>query len=463
MRRIVGGLALAAGMAIAAPEARAVDAAEAANRSDAERRLGEVLAELEAQRIEIEALKSRLSGTHREGGIEDAVKRYLESEEGQKALGRSKEDFRVFWKDGLNLQSADKAHSMKINARVMYDMIFTDADNDVEAVAGVFVRTNRFRRARLEFGGTLYNNIIYAMEVEFGATPHTFRDTYIGLKDVPGVGHVAAGLKKEPLSLEEMTSSKYITFMERSILNQAFIRAHRPGLHTWNSALEGRMGWAASITGDDDGRGTGTVGNNFGARVWGAPVYENKGETVVHVGLGFERRDPETWSDRIRSRPGISVGGRPVDTGAFSVAESDLWNLEAAAVLGPFSLQGEAMQYRSNAKTAGAPDADLAGWYLMGSWFITGESRPWKDGSFGRVKPKSNYGSGGAGAWEVAVRYANLDLQDGAITGGGMHTLDFGVNWYLNPNTRIMINYTMARVESLGHANTLAIRFQVDF
>ncbi len=42
------------------------------------------------------------------------------------------------------------------------------------------------------------------------------------------------------------------------------------------------------------------------------------------------------------------------------------------------------------------------------------------------------------GAWEFALRYAHIDLNDGAFIGGDETVLTTALNWYLNTNVRMM-------------------------
>ena len=66
------------------------------------------------------------------------------------------------------------------------------------------------------------------------------------------------------------------------------------------------------------------------------------------------------------------------------------------------------------------------------------------------------------GGWELAVRYDALDLEDGTVNGGEQGTLVIGVNWHLNPNTRVMFNYFYVEVDG-GNYQGRNINNNVDF
>jgi len=64
------------------------------------------------------------------------------------------------------------------------------------------------------------------------------------------------------------------------------------------------------------------------------------------------------------------------------------------------------------------------------------------------------------------LRYSWLDLNDGLVRGGQMKDWTLAINWYLNANTRIMMNYILAEPENdlySGEVEILQTRFQVDF
>ena len=139
-----------------------------------------------------------------------------------------------------------------------------------------------------------------------------------------------------------------------------------------------------------------------------------------------------------------------------------LINAELAYMFNNISLQGE---YLSSSIDA-ANKESLSAYYAQVSYFITGERRRMKGSysGFGRLKPKRNFGTnGGFGAWEVAVRYSSIDLDGDDLNGGVLNDITVGLNWYLNPSTRFMLNYVLADAVDQGKANIIQLRGQIDF
>ncbi len=111
----------------------------------------------------------------------------------------------------------------KWRGRLYVDMINYDDDNETVD----FFDTDRddsfgFGTARLGVQGDIYENISYVFELGFEGTQTKFKDVYAQMNDMPGVGSFRAGHFKEPIGLEELTSSRFITFMERSYATRAF-------------------------------------------------------------------------------------------------------------------------------------------------------------------------------------------------------------------------------------------------
>jgi phosphate-selective porin OprO/OprP len=163
------------------------------------------------------------------------------------------------------------------------------------------------------------------------------------------------------------------------------------------------------------------------------------------------------FRQRPESRPD---GSRLVDTGAIPADSALTYGLEAAWAGGPFSVQGEYMA--TSVDVIGGPDADFDGYYVFGSWFVTGESRRYSKGAFSGPK----IADANKGAWEVALRYSNVNLNDGLVLGGEMDNITLGVNWYARSGVRFMFNYIAVTSEVAGVDNDpsiLQFRTQVSF
>ena len=59
-------------------------------------------------------------------------------------------------------------------------------------------------------------------------------------------------------------------------------------------------------------------------------------------------------------------------------------------------------------------DPSYYGWYVEGSWFLTGERRTYEEGQIVRPKVKNPVNDGGHGAWQLAARYDVINLDDDA-------------------------------------------------
>ena len=204
-------------------------------------------------------------------------------------------------------------------------------------------------------------------------------------------------------------------------------------------------------------------------RLTAAPI--NEAGKLIHIGAsGYWRRpsigralatDPATPQLRFRARPEISVDGqRLVDTGNLPFARSfATGGAEFAAVLGPISMQSEYVSSRVK-QDLGRRTLKFDGSYVSVSYALTGESRIYdgRNGTFGRFKPAQDFDlqKGNWGAWEMAARLSTIDLNSGTndITNGGVRggretNVTLGLNWYLSPFTRLMMNYIHADVSNL--------------
>ena len=392
--------------------------------------------------------------------------------------------FYVYWDSGLRIRSEDNNFKLKIGGRIMNDWGWFDEESEVNNTIGDQVDGTEFRRARLYMAGTIYGNINFKAQYDFasGGRPD-FKDVWLELAHIPYVGHFRVGHFKEPFSLENLTSSKYITFMERS-LNNVFAPSRNTGFMLHNYFLNKRMTYAAGVFrnsdefGDSEGDESTEGGYSYTARVTGLPVYKDDGRKLIHAGFSFSAQNAFENNIRYRQKPEMHMADRFVDTGNFADAGNEaewitLFNPEFAVVYGPFSFQTEYTFANIDLKDdTASSDPSYTSWYAYGSYFLTGEHRKYKNktGAFNRIKPIHNFDwHGGWGAIELKARYSEIDLNDEEVNGGRLADITLGVNWYLNPNTRVMFDYVHADVDRRdlgledGEADLFATRFQIDF
>ncbi len=359
----------------------------------------------------------------------------------------------------LKVKSTDGDFSVQVGGRIMADYAIMDEDD-----LGGTGSASEFRRARLFVKGTLFSDWVYKSQLDFANNKTTIKDMYLqynGWKPAK----FTLGNHKMPFGLDELTSSKYSTFIERSAASNAFAISRQNGLSVGTHGSNWSLTGAAHMT-DINGTNSGQDEDfGYGVRVTFAPLAEKT--RAIHLGTAFHHQELETaggGSKQIKLRPEVHTAGKIFKSVIGTFEDYDTYGLEAAAIFGAFSAQAEYV-HRSYNAVSGQADQNLNAWYAYASYFLTGESHTYKaaSGVFSRVTPKNIVGKGGMGAWEVALRYSDIDLEDSnAGSTGDIFTA--GLNWYATPNIRFMANYTSADVDGESDDfDAFHFRGQVDF
>lgn len=382
-------------------------------------------------------------------------------------------------------QAEETRPSGGFTAQLQADAMYFAQDAANQAAVGDLQDGAVIRRARIGWAGE-YMLTEYRIEFDFAlAGRPTFLDVWAGLKDVPYLGRVKVGHFFEPFSLERYTPNRFLTFLERSPIDQAFAPARNLGLIAANHNEQETVTWAlglfrtnSDVFGDD-------LGDNGEKSVTGRitwlPWYDEpaEGRYLVHLGAGYSFRDADGDTVRFRAQPEIrSQNTNPataffVDTLPIPAHFFQLFGVEAAVVNGPFSVQGEYMYVPVD--RIGGRDVAFYGAYLYASYFVTGEHRPYQRGTgvFGRVVPfeefflvRTSRGvRAGLGAWEVAARASHIELNDQDVAGGRFTSLTLGVNWYLNPHLRVTSNYVHTFLDRVpaGKSDADMVGFRAGF
>ncbi len=444
----------------------------------AEEGSAERAARLEQRLLELEAQVERLTAGTQAGASTELSARIAELE---RAVSAGDTGLTSYWKGGLLADSADGDFKLQIGGRIMLDYWNGDFDNAIERLLGSqedppapaekVESGTEFRRARLYMAGKIYGNVGFKAQFDFTDGDVGFEDVYMTL-DQPCLGLITVGNQKEPIGLNNNTSSKYITFMERSTV-AALAPGHNIGISVRDS-IDGNWGWAVGAFRESDGFGD-DVGNtsqgewNFSGRLAGV-VWEDTsiGENhLVHFGVSGALRNPANETVTLRTR-----GGQHLTSNRLSAVkltdmsdEGRLYGLETGYVNGSLHFEAEWAHAAFDADGASG-DAEVAAWAVTLGYFLTGESRPYsrKSNSWGRVEPRKNYGDAdGPGAVEVAMRFDTWSPTGAAGSAPDIDQWTFGVNWYLNPHTRVMLNLLKGQVDDLGDYDMLGMRFQLEF
>ena len=355
-------------------------------------------------------------------------------------------------KGGIKITSADKEFEASLGGRIHFDAYAFDRDN-VDTTG-----TTEFRRARLTLAGKAFG-WEYKMEQDFAAGDNHegIRDMFIAKKALGGkftIGHF-----KPYRSMEELTSSNEITMMERPFASASGLysgRQFRQGI----GYLRGGDNYSFGVTAFNlrDAVGPRNEGVGAAARLTYAPI--NTENSTLHFGISASTEDANKGSADLSAK--VSYAGRrgPSQTIATTTGASGdsvgTIGLEAAGAFGPLFFQSE--YARATFGQALGGDQDVETFYAMGSWMLTGEHKPYKAGNgvFGSAK------SGEDGAWEVTARYDTIENKDIAKLEASATTI--GLNYYFNPNVRLMFNYTRGDNKFTGDkTGQYAIRTQLSF
>lgn len=363
----------------------------------------------------------------------------------------------------------------------------------------------------------------------------------------------------EPFSLEKSTSSNFTEFVERSMPVDALAPFRHvgaaAGVHGDNWTAKAGV-FSTSLQQDPALTPAPSVPIPFGVpltagwiptgggnyvdltgRMTYAPIMDEN--RLLHFGgsIRYHRPNDAIAATEVRvAAPGNNIRGESNILGESLIGTPDLscglirgaagkcikdvtaYGAEFAAAYGPFSVQAEyigshynrdpaalARANRLGAFAPGGSSLDFNGYYVYGTWYLTGESRAaaytvsdLNGAGFGQIHIKNPVSAGGFGALELAARYSVIDLNNGpfqgslygnlialapnafaraafansGVIGGREANVTLGLNWYPEPGVRFMANWT--RVMSLSapwnrpfvngaHPNFFVLRAQVDW
>jgi len=356
---------------------------------------------------------------------------------------------------GIKIKQGDA--SLQIGGRFMLDYDSFDGVHNASN-NGNSGSDSEIRRGRIFIKSAFNKNWETKLQINVDdkGNKDRFEDAYLKYKGL-SIGTVTIGKHKEGFGLEELTSSKYISTVERSMMTNAFAPGRSYGVSVTGHKDKFNYSVGLFKLGQDQND---DQTYSFTARLAYAPIMEKN--NLLHFGIAASTRDYSGNSYQISERAEVHLANdKPAQSIASDADKVSLLGLESAWVNGPLSLQVEYQQASVSAVT-GSTDADYSGYYIMGSYFFTGESRPYKKGAFSKIKPQSS-----DGAWELVLRKSNLDLVDN-LSGTQTDNTTVGLNYYANASVRFMFNYITTDVEGPNYTgekdgNAISLRAQYIF
>jgi phosphate-selective porin OprO/OprP len=400
--------------------------------------------------------------------------------------------------------------------RIYFDGVVFDDDDETAD----FFNTDRdnevgFRTFRIGGRGNIWENLAYNIEIELRGGPNsiTYKDIYMEQQNLPWIGRLRAGHFKEPIGLEEFGSDLFLTFMEKTPATQAFTPSRNFGVMIWDNLDPCQdLAYFAGLFRADSPDAPSNTGlwrsdNNdwsFATRLAWLPYYDapSNGRYLWHLGGSYSYRQIGGLTSGAAANQNVaystlngltefskrSWAGSQGPLGFGTEAESDQWNqlnAEFLVIWGATSVQSEYFQVLMNGGEA------YQGGYAFLSYFLTGESRAYRKDTktLDRLVPYEPFfwidackgAACGLGAWELAVGYSWVDLEDGSDIvatlpatsanrrRGFNNDIIFGINWYQNPWSRMTFNYVHEMLDYVddgvpdADANIFGVRWQIDW
>src|SRR5690606_36158197 len=309
------------------------------------------------------------------------------------------------------------------------------------------------RTARPIFEGTLGKWVGYRFTPEFAGDSASIVDAYADLKFSPAAT-VRVGKFTSPVGLERLQSSSALSDIERALASE-LLPNRDIGVQLQGNLAGGKVSYAVGVfNGAVDGRDAATTNPDsrfeYAGRLFFEPL---KGSDSFWSGLGFgigaSVGDVEGTGNSVLAR--YRTPGQQQFFGYRGAVEADgrrtRWSPQGYFYRNGFGLLAEYASSSQEVRVGGSTaELEHTSWQATASWVLTGE-----DASYRGVTPARPFAPGrdGWGAWELVAPHGQLEVADAAfplvpdpgIPARAAHAWVAGVNWYLNSNLKLVLNY----------------------
>lgn len=444
--------------------------------------------------------------------IDDLVAKFAQQED-QRRFATQEAAVPSVTNGRLQIASADGRFTAALRATVQYDVGYYMQGAHARALTTGqdFSSGSNFRRAQLGLQGKVFGDWSYYVNIDYGSggstgteTPGHLQQGYI---EYDGFGPVIFRIGAHPPSagLDDSYSASDQLFLERSAPGDL---TRNMGGGDGRDSIEllyigDRLFGSLAYTGDKVQETTFLADEQQAlvGRIAYSPIVNSDWRWLVSL-AGTDVFRPGDSTGALNSPRPFSISNAPemnVDdnsTKLVSVSDANVtdawaWNLESAVTYQNLLAQAGYFKYGIDQRgITTLRGQGFSGWYVEGSWVLSGESRGYSaaNAAFNNPKPRVNFSpnNGGWGAFELAARYSTLDLNDnegviggalpaGGVRGGEQRIGTIGLNWYPNPVLKFTLqaqNVQAGRIGTLGttpnasigqNFDTIALRSQLAF
>jgi phosphate-selective porin OprO/OprP len=355
---------------------------------------------------------------------------------------------------GVSAKSADGAYEFKLRGTVQADQrSFLEGDGGQND-------SFLWRIVRPSLEGQLGKLVAFKLTPDFATDNPTLVDAFVDLRFDPRLT-LRVGKFNGPIGLERLQSSASLPMMERAFPTE-LVPNREVGVQAQGEFAQGRISYAAGVfNGAADGRDAVASDPDdeveFEGRIFFEP-WKNSANALSGFGFGLAGSTGQKRGLGNNFLPRYRTPGQNVffSYRASVLADGDHDRLSPQfyyyrnrlGLMGEWVSSEQEVQVGANAATHTSLRNEA--WQLTGSWVLTGE-----DGSYrGVVKPSHPFTLDGEGwgAFELVARYGELEVDEDAFpiyadpstSARRASAWGLGINWYLNSNLKLVMNYTDA-------------------
>ncbi|MDB6125686.1 MAG: oprP [Pedosphaera sp.] len=374
----------------------------------------------------------------------------------------------VLGSNGLVVRSADTNFVMNIHGYAQTDGRFYL--NDRNTVNDTFL----LRRVRPIIEGTVYEKFDYRLMLDIAtgnvtgssaANNALIDDAYVNAKFFKQF-QVQVGKYKSPVGLERLKSTADLIFVETGFATQ-LTPNYDTGVEIHNDLFNSPINYAIGIFNGaadaaSDDLDTVDQGKDIAGRIFAQPFLNTDKEALRGLGFGVGG----SMGRHQGTLPSYRTPGQQTffSYATTTTADGTQYRIDPQFYYywGPFGILGEyilsSQKVRSSVAGNRPARFDNTAWQVEASYFITGEQN-----SFKTISPLHPFGpaNGGWGALEIAARVEQLSLDKDAFPNYAPATSakeatswGVGVNWYLNRNVKVNLDYEQTSFRGGSKAKT---------